>query len=298
LTREISLPEMIQKDLTAYYSNPGDTPLLVNPDGSVEEMDLTKFSQTYLCIIVFQAAMEDVSSAELVAFSAAVSEFAELDCQLVGVTRDSIHVIKEWLLDMDPDRPEFQPAKFPCISCQNLGEGDYGLTQALGVPLKDGYPVPSIILTDREDKIRYFASFSPSIRRSVEETLRMVAAIKMVDEAKGTKFAPADWVEGKPCIMNTKAGVQKYFKERYQEEEKKDKEGTLTVTGQRVTFREKFQSFFSNMFGNSNLKGNEEKKMKESIDETVAEEVKTQHEEDIKRSFQSSWNGDGEKKIN
>jgi len=294
LTREISLPEMIQKDLTAYYSNPGDTPLLVNPDGSVEEMDLTKFSQTYLCIIVFQAAMEDVSSAELVAFSAAVSEFAELDCQLVGVTRDSIHVIKEWLLDMDPDRPEFQPAKFPCISCQNLGEGDYGLTQALGVPLKDGYPVPSIILTDREDKIRYFASFSPSIRRSVEETLRMVAAIKMVDEAKGTKFTPANWVEGEPCIMNTKAGVQKYYKERYQVEEKKDKEGTQS--GQKVTFRERFHSFFSNMFGNSNGQAKEEKEMNKSIEEAVEEAIKTT--KDMKPSFQSSGNGDGGKKTN
>ena len=175
---------MLQKVLTTHYSNPGDTPFIVYPDGKVEQMDLTKFSPTYLCIIVFQAALEPIASQELVKFSDAFDKFSDLDCQLVGVARDSVHVIKEWMSDMDFDKEGNQPARFPIISCLNLGHDDYGLIQAIGVPLKDGYPTPSIIITDRDDKVRYFASFSATVRRNVEETLRRLAAIKMIDEAK------------------------------------------------------------------------------------------------------------------
>jgi alkyl hydroperoxide reductase subunit AhpC len=51
---------------------------------------------------------------------------------------------------------------------------------------------------DRLYKVRYFASFSDSTCRSVEGTLRMVVAIKMVDDAKGPVLAPADWESSQP----------------------------------------------------------------------------------------------------
>ena len=152
----------VSQDLTAYYENPGDTPILVNTDGSEEPMDLDEYSPNYLCIVVFRAALDPLSSSEMEAFSASVAAFSALDCQLVGVSRDSAQVVREWLLDLG------EGAQFPCISCQvlysnctvkycdalyllcqNLGSGDYGLTQALGVPLVEGYPLPAIIITDR-----------------------------------------------------------------------------------------------------------------------------------------------------
>ena len=46
----------------------------------------------------------------------------------------------------------------------------------------------------------------------------MVATIKMVDDAKGSALAPADWESNQPTITNTKAGVLKYYQEKYKQE--------------------------------------------------------------------------------
>ena len=91
----------------------------------------------------------------------------------------------------------------PVASAEGLESG--GLVQSLGVPLANGYPIPAIIVTDKEDKVRYFATFQSGVQRSVEETLRVVTAVKEVDEAKGNLFTPADWMQGEPTITNTKA---------------------------------------------------------------------------------------------
>ena len=133
---------MLQKDLTSYFENPGTTPMLVNPDGSLEELQMTKFSPTYLCMIVFRAAFEPLSSSELMAFSNSISKFHDLDCQLVGVARDSPMVLQEWMADPVMEEKEDSSAKFPCISCLNLGSGDFGLIQAVGISLVQGYPHP------------------------------------------------------------------------------------------------------------------------------------------------------------
>jgi len=218
---------MIQKDLTNFYENHGASPKLINSDGNEEELNLTKFYAKYLCLVVFRSAFEEISSSELVAFSESMAYFNDLDCQVMGVSRDSPMVLQEWLMDLDS-------AKLPCISCQNL----VGFIQAIGVPLVDGFPIPSIIITDKKNKVRYFASFHYSIGRSVKETFRAVAAIKMVDDGKGTELAPADWVQGEPIIRNTKAGVKKYYKELY-------KGGDFSFP------RKIFRSFYDRLLGYS-----------------------------------------------
>ena len=132
----------------------------------------------------------------------------------------------------------------PVASAQGLQSG--GLVQSLGVPLANGYPIPAIIVTDKEDKVRYFATFQPGVQRSVEETLRVVAAVKEVDEAKGNLFTPADWVQGEPAITNTKAGVVQFYKERHGEEEEEEKQKSRLAL-----LQAKLQQFYDGVFGSS-----------------------------------------------
>ena len=223
-TRHITI-KMIQKELTCYYKTSEPTPFLINPNGSMEELQLDKFSSSYLCLVVFRGAMEPVSSSELMDFSNNLTKFQDLDCKLLGLVRDSPMVVQEWLVEPMVGEGEKVSATFPCVSCPNIGEEDFGLIQAVGVPLIKGSPIPTIIITDRENKVRYFVSFCDKTARGVEETLRMVAAIKMVDDAKGNLFAPADWESSEPAIKNTKAGVLEYYQEKYKEEKQKKEDG-------------------------------------------------------------------------
>ena len=96
-----------------------------------------------------------------------------------------------------------------------LGAED--LSRHLGSPFSMASPLPSSWTLDRHDKVRYLAFFSDSTARSVQETLRMVAAFKMVDDDKGSMLAPADWESNQVTITNTKAGVPKFYQEKYTE---------------------------------------------------------------------------------
>ena len=147
----------------------------------------------------------------------------------------------------------------PVASAQGLEAG--GLVQSLGVPLANGYPIPAIIVTDKEDKVRYFATFQPGVQRSVEETLRVVAAVKEVDEAKGNLFTPADWVQGEPTITNTKAGVVQFYKERHGEEEEEEEKSRLALLQARL------QQFYDGVFGSSDTKevGETRKKLEAKV---------------------------------
>ena len=73
--------------------------MLVHGDGD-EEMLVLPRGSSYLAIVVFAAAFDPLSTMELADFSSAVGDFNALDCELVGLSRDSHVAIKEWMLEV------------------------------------------------------------------------------------------------------------------------------------------------------------------------------------------------------
>ena len=71
----------------------------------------------------------------------------------------------------------------------------------------------------------------------------MVAAIKMVDDSKGSSFSPADWESNQPTITNTKAGVLKYYQEKYKKEGAEEQGGLL------APLKKKFGGLYESLFG-------------------------------------------------
>ena len=209
---------MLQKKLFCNFTNPDDlsSSVIINPDGSKEKLQVDKFSSSYHCLIVFRGAFEPISSNEILDFSKNVLKFQDMNCKVMGLVRDSSRIVEEWMVKPLLEEKEENIVTLSCISSPELGKENAGLIQALGVPLVDGFPIPTIIISDRNNKIRYFASFNPKIPRSVEETLRVVAAIKMVDEAEGSVLAPADWMSPEPVIKNSRTGILEYYKEKYE----------------------------------------------------------------------------------
>jgi len=209
---------MLQKKLWT-FSNPNSSSasVIINPDGSTEKLQMDKFSSSYHCLIVFRGAFEPISSYEIIDFSKNIFKFQDLNCRVMGLVRDSSRIVEEWMVKPLLEEEEKNFVSFPCISSPELGKENAGLIQALGVPLVEGSPIPTIVISDRKNKVRYCASFNPNIPRSVEETLRVVAAIKMVDEAEGSALAPADWVSTQPVIKNSRSGILEYYKEKYED---------------------------------------------------------------------------------
>ena len=94
---------ILPQDLTAYYKSPSEGPVLVHGDGEEEALMLPR-SSTYTTIVVFAAAFDPLSTTELTDFSSAVDDFKTLDCELVGLTRDSSVAIKEWMREVGIDK--------------------------------------------------------------------------------------------------------------------------------------------------------------------------------------------------
>ena len=115
---------------------------------------------------------------------------------------------------------------FPLVSDTNIGEDNIGIPQSLGAALFNGYPVPTTVILDRNGMVRYTEATDPEMADgSVEEILRMVRALKMVDEGKGMTVTPPDWTSDEPAIRNTIEGVNDYYEGKYAEEEKGDQDG-------------------------------------------------------------------------
>ena len=93
---------ILPPDLTAYYTSPSEGPVLIHGDG--EEVLVLPRSSTYTTIVVFVAAFDPLSTTELTDFSSAVDDFKTLDCELVGLTRDSSVAIKEWMREVGIDK--------------------------------------------------------------------------------------------------------------------------------------------------------------------------------------------------
>ena len=98
---------------------------------------MNKFSSSYLCLVVFRGAMEPLSSLELINFSNNISKFQDLDCKLVGLSRDSPVVLQDWLVEPMMGKEEKVLVTFPCVSCPSLGENS-GVIKAIRVPLVHG----------------------------------------------------------------------------------------------------------------------------------------------------------------
>ena len=176
---------------------------------------------------------------------------------------------------------------------QNLGVDDYGVIQGLGVPLVGGYPLPAIIITDRsltmlhtftiiislltrEDRVRYSATFRPGVARSVEETLRVVAALREVDSARGGLYTPADWEQGQPTIPSTKAGVERFYRERHGDQEE---EGEQEVGEGRVAaLKDRLNTFYESIFGASTPLDKEDRERFEREVNTIVDGAIKSHE--------------------
>ena len=204
--------KMIQKKLLSSSSaNANFGCMLIQDDLSLQKFFLPKLTGHYLCIVVFRSALEESSSKHYLDFAQKLNEFYGQDCEVVGLLRESSMVIQEWMKSLASDSDKL----FPCISDLHIGErNSYGLIQSIGIPLVHGCPIPSIILTDRNGKVRYVSSFATSDWFNVSEVLRVVSALKMVDDCGEKKLAPCDWEQDLPSMQNSPEGVLEFYRSK------------------------------------------------------------------------------------
>ncbi len=155
-----------------------------NLDRLDEPVSLDDHRGRWLVLLFYPADFTFVCPTEMLAFSAATSDFAEAGADLIAVSTDSVHCHQAWL-EFALGRLDFPLA---ADTTQQVAR-DYGvLIEEQGVARR------ALFIIDPEGVIRYEVIHDDDVGRSVSEPLRVLRALSLGERV------PADWEPGQATL--------------------------------------------------------------------------------------------------
>lgn len=135
-----------------------------------------------------------VCTTEFVGLAKRKAAFDALDCALVGLSVDSLYAHLAWVQAIES---RFGLSiDFPIIEDPSMAVGRaYGMIDENSV---DAMAMRSAYYIDPKGMIRAITSYPHNVGRSADEMLRLVAALKAVDDGRG--FAPEGWQPGEALL--------------------------------------------------------------------------------------------------
>jgi len=176
----------------------------VMPDNSVrDDFSLTDMQGRYVLLFFYPYDFSHVCPSELLALDLRSEDFRERGCEIVGVSVDSHFTHLAWKKAAVEDGG-IGPIRFTLVAdLTKQISRDYGVLSDESVALR------ATFLIDREGVVRHQSVNDPDIGRRVEDTLRTLDALKLVERTG--KVCPADWEEGGEAMEATPAAVVRYL---------------------------------------------------------------------------------------
>ena len=138
------------------------------------EASLSDYKGRWLVLFFYPADFTFVCPTEVLAFNAAVGNFAELNAELLGVSTDGVFSHVAWM--------EFHIGQldFPLAS-----DRSQSVSRAYGVLDEQGQSARGVYIIDPEGIVRYEVVHDDRVGRSVDEVLRVLTAL----QSRGRTFA-------------------------------------------------------------------------------------------------------------
>jgi peroxiredoxin (alkyl hydroperoxide reductase subunit C) len=155
---------------------------------------LSDFRGRWLILFSHPADFTPVCTSEFVAIAKAAKAFEALDCALMALSVDSLFSHLAWIRAI---RDRFDVViDFPIIEDPTLEIGRaYGM---VGPDDADASSVRATYFLDPEGVMRATTCYPASVGRSIDEMLRMVAALQRVQT--GDALAPEGWHPGSDLL--------------------------------------------------------------------------------------------------
>lgn len=156
---------------------------------------LSDFRGRWLVFFSHPADFTPVCTSEFIAFQDNKARFDELNCDLLGLSVDSLYAHLGWVKDIE--------ASFGVqISFPIIEDISMSISRAYGM-IHDGSSstatVRSLFVIDPEGYVRTLIHYPMNVGRSVEEVLRVVAALQ---EAEAREVAtPEGWAPGDATVL-------------------------------------------------------------------------------------------------
>lgn len=153
-------------------------------------VSLSDFRGRWLVLFSHPADFTPVCTSEFVAIARARSRFAAMDCEVMALSVDSLFSHLAWIRAIK-DRFDVI-VDFPIIEDPTLE-----IARAYGMVAPDAMDASAVRATyflDPEGILRASTCYPASVGRSVEEMLRLIAALQRVHD--GSALAPEGWHPG------------------------------------------------------------------------------------------------------
>jgi peroxiredoxin 2/4 len=175
-------------------------------NGQFSKVKLTDYRKKWVLLLFYPLDFTFVCPTEVLNFSAAAEQFSKLNCQVFGISVDSIYVHKAWVDTKREDGGLGGSLNYPLLSDLNkMTARDYGILME-----DEGVALRGLFLISPEGVIMHAAINSLSVGRSVTEAMRILKAFQFVSSHEG-QVCPADWEEGKDTMTANSDGMKKYL---------------------------------------------------------------------------------------
>ena len=182
---------------------PDFTAKAVLADNSFAELKLSDYRGQYVILFFYPLDFTFVCPSEIIAFNKELERFRARNAEVIGVSVDSEYSHYAW--------------KQTPVEAGGIGQIQYPLvsdikkeiSRAYGVLVDDSVALRGLFLIDREGIVRHALVNDLGLGRSVDEAMRMLAALQFTEEHG--EVCPANWHEGEEAMKPTAAGVAEYL---------------------------------------------------------------------------------------
>lgn len=168
-----------------------------------KELQLADYKGKWLVLFFYPLDFTFVCPTEITAFSDRVDEFKKLGAEIVGCSVDSKFSHLAW---SNTPRKEggLGEVKYPI-----LADITKKVARDYGVLVGDAVALRGLFLINPKGKVAYSVVHDLGVGRSVDETLRVIAAFQQVD--KTGEVCPANWSSGKKTMKADPVKSKEYF---------------------------------------------------------------------------------------
>ncbi|AIE73000.1 MULTISPECIES: peroxiredoxin [unclassified Synechocystis] len=174
-------------------------------DQSFQTVKLSSYRGKYLVLFFYPLDFTFVCPTEIIAFSDRHSEFTALDAEILGISVDSEFSHLAWI------QTERKLGGIGDINYPLVSDLKKEISQAYNVLEPDvGIALRGLFIIDREGILQYVTVNNLSFGRSVDETLRVLKAIRHV-QSHPNEVCPVDWQEGDKTMIPDPEKAKTYF---------------------------------------------------------------------------------------
>ena len=165
------------------------------------QKSLADYRGKWLILFSHPADFTPVCTTEFMAFAKRVDEFTKRDCELLGLSIDSVHSHIAWVRNIEEKFGV--KITFPIIADLSMEVAHaYGMVQP---GASDTSAVRATFLIDPAGVLRAMVYYPMSNGRSIDEFLRLLDALQTSDANKVA--TPENWHTGEPVIVPPPATV-------------------------------------------------------------------------------------------